>query len=223
MFGEGWEEKLREYAEEALWKAHDVATLGMDPTGDDEPWVWFNKVMTSATGAVGGFFGLPGIAVDIPVSTLLIMRSIADIARSHGEDIASDDGKRACLEVMAFGGPGTEDNDIEVGYWSTRTVFAHATIDIAIRTAATRFGVVLTEKVLAQIVPVAGAFAGAGLNYVFMDYYQQMARVHFTIRALERTYGAENSVRACFDQLVRQAKERHRFSKQDNKPSKTAA
>jgi transposase len=40
----------------------------------------------------------------------------------------------------------------------------------------------LTEKTLAQIVPIAGSVAGAGLNYAFMDYYQQMARIHFTIR-----------------------------------------
>lgn len=124
---------------------------------------------------------------------------------------------------MAFGGPSTEDDDIEVGYWSTRAFFAHATVEMAIRQAATRFAVVLSEKALAQVVPIAGAFAGGGLNYVFMDYYQQMARVHFTIRALERAYGTENSVRACFEKLVRQAKERQRSSKQDNKSSRTAA
>jgi len=157
IFGKGWKDKIRRYAEDALWRGHDIATLGMDSTGDQEPWVWFNKITTSATGAVGGFFGLPGIAIDIPVLTLLIMRSIAEIARSHGEDITSENGKRACLEVMAFGGPSTEDDDIEVGYWSTRAFFAHATVEMATRQAATRFAVVLSEKALAQVVPIARA------------------------------------------------------------------
>ena len=38
-----------------------------------------------------------------------------------------------------------------------------------------------------------------------MDYYQRMARVHFTIRALERRHDPD-AVRACFDSLVRAAK-----------------
>ena len=62
--------------------------------------------------------------------------------------------------------------------------------------------------------PFAGALAGTGLNYAFMDFYQQMARVHFTVRALERKYGGEDTpVRACFDGLVRQARDRRRSSK----------
>jgi len=35
------------------------------------------------------------------------------------------------------------------------------------------------------LVPGIGALAGGSLNYMFMDYYQQMARVHFTLRDLE--------------------------------------
>ena len=214
VLGEGWEDKICGLAEEALWRGHDLATIGMDATGEGESWSWFNKAVASATGAVGGFFGLPGLALDIPVSTLLIMRSIAEIARANGEDIASDEGKRACLEVMAFGGPGDEDDAAEVGYWGARIGFAHLTIEVAVKRAAAQLGVALSEKALAQIVPFAGALAGTGLNYAFMDFYQQMARVHFTIRALERKYGGEDTpVRSCFDGLVRQARDRRRLSK----------
>lgn len=213
MFGEGWEAKIKVFAEDALRQGHDLATLGMDADGDREPWSWFNKIMSSAVGAAGGFFGLPGMAVDIPVSTLLIMRSIAEIARAHGEDITSTEGQRACLEVMAFGGYPGEDGDVEAGYWSTRAAFAHVAIEIAIKQAASRLGVVLSEKALAQIVPVAGAFAGAGLNYVFMDFYQEMARVHFTVRVMERKYNDDGAIKACLEHLVRQAKIRHTTKK----------
>jgi site-specific DNA recombinase len=64
------------------------------------------------------------------------------------------------------------------------------TIELLIREVTVRFGVVLSEKVLTQAVPVAGMLAGAGLNYAFIDYYQQMARVHFTIRDVERQLDA---------------------------------
>ena len=60
-------------------------------------------------------------------------------------------------------------------------------------------------------VPLAGSAAGGTLNWAFMDFYQDMARVHFTLRSLERKYGDEAGVRACFDRLVRQARDRKRL------------
>lgn len=45
-----------------------------------------------------------------------------------------------------------------------------------------------------------------------MDYYQQIAEVHFTLRALERRYGDDGSVRACFDFLVSQARARKKLT-----------
>jgi EcsC protein family len=183
--------------EQALWKANNFATLGLDPRGDHEPWRWFNKVLTTATGATGGFFGLPGVAIDFPVTTLVIMRSIAEIARAKGEDLALDDTKRACLQVLAFGG-GNSDDDPEIGYWTIRAALSNAPIELFIKEIASRLSIVLSEKVLTQAVPVVGALAGGALNYVFMGYYQQMAEIHFTLRSLERKYGDEAGVRARF-------------------------
>jgi hypothetical protein len=37
---------------------------------------------------------------------------------------------------------------------------------------ATRFGVVVTEKVVAQSTPVIGALGGAAVNYIFMEHFQ---------------------------------------------------
>jgi hypothetical protein len=44
------------------------------------------------------------------------------------------------------------------------------------------------------------------LNWVFMRYYQERARVHFTIREVERRTGDPDGVRACFNRLVVQAR-----------------
>ena len=65
---------------------------------------------------------------------------------------------------------------------------------------ASRFGVVVTQKLAAQAVPVIGALGGAAVNYAFIDHFQEIARAHFTVRRLERRYG-KDAVRAAYDKL----------------------
>ena len=65
---------------------------------------------------------------------------------------------------------------------------------------ASRFGVVVTQKLAAQAVPVIGAFGGAAVNYAFIDHFQEIARAHFTVRRLERRYG-KDVVRMAYDKL----------------------
>ena len=69
-----------------------------------------HKILGISSGAVGGFFGLPGTLAELTVSTTLIMRSIADIARDVGEDLATVEGRLDCVEVFACGGRPTEDD-----------------------------------------------------------------------------------------------------------------
>jgi EcsC protein family len=78
-----------------------VLILGLDQASDGKPWTWLNRLAASASGAGAGFLGAPGLMFDIPVTTGVIIRSIAEIARSHGEDISTLETKRACLEVFA--------------------------------------------------------------------------------------------------------------------------
>ena len=66
-----------------------------------------------------------------------------------------------------------------------------------------RFGVVVSQKVAAQSLPLIGAASGAAINYAFVDHFQTVARGHFTVRRLERTSGT-SLVRAEFDRLIRQ-------------------
>jgi hypothetical protein len=49
-------------------------------------------------------------------------------------------------------------------------------------------------------VPVLGGIMGAVVNFAFIDHFQDTARGHFTIRALERQYGQE-AVRECFERI----------------------
>ena len=69
-----------------------------------------HRAMVAVSGAVGGFFGLPGLVIELPISTTLMLRSIADIARSEGEDLSSVDSRLACVTVFALGGRSKGDN-----------------------------------------------------------------------------------------------------------------
>ena len=71
---------------------------------------------------------------------------------------------------------------------------------------ASRFGVVVTQKLAAQAVPIVGALGGAAVNYAFIDHFQEIARAHFTVRRLERRYG-KDAVREAYARLSAAAPE----------------
>ncbi|MBV9066167.1 MAG: EcsC family protein [Methylobacteriaceae bacterium] len=179
-----------------------------------------HRALVTASGAVGGAFGLISLPVELPVSTTLILRSIAEIARSEGENLDDPEAALACLQVFALGGqPGTSDL-VEGGYFALRGFLAKSVSEaarhIAVRgvggeTApillrlmsqiAARFGLVVTQKVAAQAVPVLGAVGGAAVNLAFAQHFQSLARGHFIVRRLERTYG-HAPVRAAYERIA---------------------
>ena len=169
-----------------------------------------HKALVGATGAIGGAFGLPAVFLELPASTTLMLRSIAEIAKSEGESLASPEARLACLQVFALGSPGTDDDAAESGYFTVRAAMATALREAAEHIAsqgatrqgapallrfvtqiAARFGVPVSEKFVAQSLPVLGAAGGAAINVFFLGYFQDLARGHFIVRRLERKYGAE--------------------------------
>src|SRR6476620_6185444 len=142
----------------------------------------FHKALATASGAAGGAFGLVSLPIELPVSTIIMLRSIAEIARSEGENLADSETALACVQVFALGGP------LLVRF---------------IAQVASRFGVAVTQKVAAQAIPVVGALGGAAVNYAFIEHFQDVARGHFTVRRIERIYG-EDLVRAEYERLSRQ-------------------
>ena len=161
---------------------------------------WINMATAMASGAGGGMAGLPGVIAELPFTTTVLMRAIAQTAGEEGEDLASDETKLECLQVFALGSPASVDDEADVGYYAVRLGFAQALGGMAGRTlnqvlpgavavAATRFGVPVAWKVAAEALPVMGAASGAMINGLFVDHFQGKARGHFIIRRLERIYG----------------------------------
>lgn len=214
----GLVQRARDMVEDTLWSSYNYATFGLEAVPEfvrpKQPRAnRLHRLATAVSGAASGFAGLPGVVFDIPFTTMTILRSIAEVARNSGEDLAAEDTRRACLEVLAFGGPGGTDDDTEIGYWATRLGVNHLTINLLVKSAAGRFGMVVSDKILAQTVPVAGAITGGLLNYAFTEYYQNMARVHFCLRALERRTGQTAALQQCFVAMVRAARDRRRVGR----------
>ena len=169
-----------------------------------------HKALAAGSGALGGAFGFSALPVELPASTLLMLRAIADIARAEGENIESPDTALACLQVFALGGRTPDDDTLESSYFAIRTVLAQTVSEAAkymlqkgvidtnapvlvklIAMIGARFGLIVTQKMGAQMIPVIGAVGGAAVNYAFVDHFQSIARGHFTVRRLERVYGAD--------------------------------
>ncbi len=179
-----------------------------------------HKAMAMASGAAGGALGLAALPVELPVSTVVMLRAIADIARENGEDMQAPETGLACLEVFALGGRTTGDDHLQSSYFAARALLARTVTEAAryilergavdeaapilvrlVSQIAGRFGLVVSQKIAAQAIPMIGALGGAALNYAFIDHFQAMARGHFTVRRLERLYGAD-PVREEYERLL---------------------
>lgn len=201
---------IRQSVTAALGRCMDAALFGFNR----ENWKFFksesfSKAAVAVTGAGAGAFGLAALAVELPLTTSLMLRSIAEIAREEGEHVQSPEGRVACLEVLALGGRSTADDQAEIGYFAVRAALAQE-VSAAVRflstaadreaapviirlleAVAARFGIVVSEKAAAGAIPVIGAIGAATVNTLFMDHFQQMAHGHFAIRRLERQHGPE--------------------------------
>lgn len=179
-----------------------------------------HTALAALSGAGGGFFGMPGVVVELPTTTVVILRSIASIAAERGADLNDPATRLECLAVLSYGSRPLE--DMELSYFSTRLAvastvrqasqfvagrsaqqvgeaLANGTAPAVLRlinTVAARFEVAVTEKFAAQSVPIVGAALGALINAAFTDHFNRVATYHFGIVALERRYGRETIERA---------------------------
>jgi hypothetical protein len=210
---------VNDITRKSILKALDIALLTMDRDDRGASSNWWHKLAVVATGAGGGAFGLPALALELPVSTTIMLRSIADIARSEGEDLSFPDTKLQCVQVLALGGNSKGDDGTESGYFAARAALAKSISEAAahltkkglsqhgapaivrlISQIAARFSIVVSEKAAAQAVPIVGAFGGAVINTLFIDHFQDMGRGHFIVRRLERHHG-QAEVRQVYDSL----------------------
>lgn len=215
-------EKLNKVTEKALHKSLDIAISSLNKKSDFRASNKQHKGLAVLSGGVGGVFGLLALAVELPISTTIMLRSIADIAKSEGHDLDELETRLACLEVFSLGSSkSSSDDGAESAYFSARGAVAiemKLAIDSVanmsnkaiqealskgqlpmlikvINTIASRFGITVSEKLVAQSIPVLGAVGGASLNLMFMNHFQNMAEGHFIVKRLEKKYGEDEIFR----------------------------
>jgi hypothetical protein len=173
------------------------------------PATFLSSMAAGVTGGVSGFVGIAALPVELPVTTTLMLRAIADIARDNGEDLSQLEPRLACLQVFALGGRPTGVRS-DVGYFAARALLTRVTGNAAsylvergalelsgpmmnrfMAELVSRFSIVVSDRLAASALPVIGAIGGAAVNVIFMNHFQQIAKGHFTVRRLERRYGPE--------------------------------
>ncbi|WP_209505635.1 MULTISPECIES: EcsC family protein [unclassified Ruegeria] len=168
--------------EQALWLAMHAAQGSRRAIPDQQPWV--NTALTTAMGAAGGLGGVSTALMELPATTAMLLRAIQGAAAREGFDPSAENVKFDCVRVLSASGPLSHDDGADLGFFSVRLTLTGPAMQRLIAAVAPRFSIVLGQKLAAQSVPVLGALAGGGTNYVYSRYYQQIARVHFGLRRL---------------------------------------
>lgn len=202
---------LQKITEKALMASMRSALFTIDDKPGSQKSNRLHKISVAVSGGIGGAFGMAALAIELPISTTIIMRSIADVARSEGESVYKNETRLACMEVFALGSPNnSEDDAVESGYYVIRGLLAHSMSAAAhhiaskgltaegspallkmISMIAQRFSIQVSEKLAAQALPIIGAAGGALINTLFIHHFQELAHGHFVVRRLERKYGMQ--------------------------------
>ena len=182
-------------------------------------------LLSSLSGAAGGFFGLEALPLELPITTGILLREIAAIAAEFGEDLMTIEGQLECLNIFALASvrEAEKTKGKDGDYFSVRFGLANLIRQAALTAkergvrgladqmakgqaaalvrfmtvVAERFEIAVSEKALAQLVPIVSAVSGAGVNALFAEHLGQTARYHFGLRALERRLG-EDDVRSAY-------------------------
>src|SRR5450830_465192 len=75
-----------------------------------------HRALAVASGAAGGVFGIFSLPLELPVSTIIILRSILDIAKSDGENLTDPESALSCIEVLGIGGRAETDETTKSDY-----------------------------------------------------------------------------------------------------------
>ena len=95
--------RLYTAVETAILNCLNVAITSIEPQSKALPEWRASTLLAGLSGGVSGFFGFVALPIELPLTTTLMLRTIAGIAREEGEDMAALEPRLACLEVFALG------------------------------------------------------------------------------------------------------------------------
>jgi hypothetical protein len=158
--------------------------------------------LATVEGAATGLAGAAGIVPDLVALVALNLRAAGETATHCGFDM-TDPAERVyalqILDVVANSGNTTKDVTLAPAVRSaSRIARTYSTEFIEqvglgnlVEGIVRRLGMNLTEKKLAQMVPVTGALMGGGLNYLYTTKVCLACHNLYRERFLEAKYGAD--------------------------------
>lgn len=215
---EAYQRKVLEATIRSLEKLWDYSLKTMSEPSEMPTPPHKHTLYAIISGALGGV-AIITLIIELPITTIIMLRAIADVARSYGENFQDIETKFACLEVFALGGQAVDPETGDTGYYAIRASLREP-IEKSSKYIAEKglagmgspFAAQLIAKVAAylqpiiavqyavKIVPIAGATVGAAINYLFIEHFQEKAQGHFLIRQLEQKYGYQ-TVKAAYQDL----------------------
>ncbi|MCX8509654.1 MAG: EcsC family protein [Rhodobacteraceae bacterium] len=151
---------------------------------------WGHRLAASFSGAAGGSVGLASALVELPGTVMLMFGAMQKEAARAGFDPEAPEVRLSCLDIFGAGRPGPEDDGINTTFLGARLAVNAAAVQAVIGRVLPAFSAMLGKSLAGKAVPLIGAVAGAGINYAFTDYYQQVARVRFGLMRLAEDHGA---------------------------------
>ena len=160
------------------------------------------SALGAAEGATTGFVGAPGIVPDILALTTLNLRATGLYATYYGFFVSRDDERLFALQVLSASAGSTDINKdfaLKPITRASQGIAKRQAIESAgqyaitgsIKKIAEKLGIKLTKAKLAQMLPIAGAVVGGGLNVMYTNKVCHTAQQLYRERFLLARYGPD--------------------------------
>lgn len=154
----------------------------------------------ATSGGAAGAFGALGLAIDVPATIALALRTVRLTALCYGFGADTEPERVYILDVLQLAGANSRAEraraiarlakgraTMEAGDWQKVVRLTGQTTGsvAATRRVAATLGINLSTRKMAQIAPVIGAAVGAGVNAAFQNDVTAAARFAYRARWLE--------------------------------------
>ena len=145
-----------------------------------------NQAAAALSGLVGGVGGFQTMLLELPVAIGLIFKEIQKVSAEYGRDPASEETRKECLAIFASGTNLEADDYADSAFIGARIVLRGSTVFELITRFAPQIIRIFGPKIVSP--PVVGMAIGAGINYIYVDYFREIAHVQFRIDELSKQF-----------------------------------
>lgn len=150
-----------------------------------------HRLAAALSGAAGGAAGIASAAVEMPATVMVMFSAMQKVAAGNGFDPQSEEVRLICIDIFGSGGPSKSDDGVNSTFLGSRLALNGTTVQALINRIAPAFSAMLGKQLASKAVPLIGAVAGAGVNFAFTRYYEEIAEVRFGVKRLVLDHGED--------------------------------